>query len=215
MNEVLKQRLVGALILVALGVVFWPIIFVEQGAKPLGEAAHIPARPSVDTTPIAAPEKGGVRPSPKLPAMVEADEKAEAASKTIVENIEQVEKAPLPTVKSQEKAPTKQVSSAKPAPKTHAPRKEAPAKPALDADGVPIAWILQIASVSNPQKADEPRRRLNDMGYKAYVKKIKSGNAVLLRVYVGPKFERARLESIQGTIDSEFEVKSMVRRYIP
>ncbi len=33
MNEVLKQRLIGALILVALGVVFWPIIFVEPGQQ--------------------------------------------------------------------------------------------------------------------------------------------------------------------------------------
>ena len=64
MNEILKQRLVGALILLALGVVFWPIIFVEPSATPLGEAAHIPARPSVDTTPIAPPEKENLRASP-------------------------------------------------------------------------------------------------------------------------------------------------------
>ncbi len=211
MNEILKQRLVGALILVALGVVFWPIIFVEPGAKPLGEAVHIPARPSVDTTPISAPEKDGVRPSPELAAMAEA----EVTSEKVVESNEPVERASLPMVKPIQKAPVEQAFSVKPNPESHTPRKEAPAKPAIDADGVPIAWILQVASVSNPQKADELRRRLVDMGYKGYVKKIKSGNSMLLRVYVGPKFERARLESIQGKIDSQFKVKSMVRRYIP
>ena len=33
MNDILKQRLVGALILVALGVVFWPLIFVQPGPE--------------------------------------------------------------------------------------------------------------------------------------------------------------------------------------
>ena len=33
MNDILKQRLVGALILVALGVVFWPIIFLQPDDK--------------------------------------------------------------------------------------------------------------------------------------------------------------------------------------
>ncbi|MDG2270665.1 MAG: hypothetical protein P8L39_00075, partial [Halioglobus sp.] len=29
MNDILQQRLVGALILVALGIIFWPIVFVQ------------------------------------------------------------------------------------------------------------------------------------------------------------------------------------------
>ena len=88
-------------------------------------------------------------------------------------------------------------------------------KPAIDADGIPIAWILQVASVSSKENADELRLGLVNMGYKAYIKKIKTGTSVLLRVYVGPKVERARLEAIQSEIDSQFNVKSMVRRYIP
>ncbi|MEJ2532362.1 MAG: hypothetical protein P8Y92_11230, partial [Halioglobus sp.] len=68
MNNVLKQRLVGALILVALGVVFWPIIFVEPGERPGVEQVRIPPRPQVDTTPIAPPERAGLRPSEALQA---------------------------------------------------------------------------------------------------------------------------------------------------
>jgi len=220
MNEILKQRLVGALILVALGVVFWPIIFVEPGAKSLGEAAQIPARPIVDTTPIIPPGKEGLRPSPEL-ALTREDQKLEEAPLSADDEVAQipeaVEKAPLPAPKTTHTGPKTQAKApvVKAAPKRHAPRTEAPAKPALDADGVPIAWILQVASVRSPEKAEELRRRLVDMGYQGYIKKIKSGNSVLLRVYVGPKFERARLESIQPRVDAQFKVKSMVRRYIP
>ena len=34
-------------------------------------------------------------------------------------------------------------------------------------------------------------------------------------VYVGPKAEKARLEKIQGSINSRFGVKSMITRYYP
>ena len=210
MNDILKQRLVGALILIALGVVFWPIIFVEKDAKPLGEAAHIPMRPSVDTTPLTPPSKEGLRESPQIEANP-AVELAEVPPQPVSvpaddEPVETVvpEKAPIVVKKAAppEKAPAKT-------------RTEAPVKPAIDADGVPIGWILQVASISNAGKAEELRKRLIEMGYKAYVKKIKTGNSVLLRVYVGPKFERQRLEAIKPKIDAEFNVESMVRRYIP
>ncbi len=201
MNDILKQRLVGALILLALGVVFWPIIFVEQDATPLGEAAQIPVRPSVDTTPLVPPQKGELRSSPEIAANLAMEL---AAPPPAAQALPQpsTEKQPSAVTTSVDKAPSKT-------------RTQAPAKPALDADGVPIGWILQVASVSSADKAEVLRKRLLEMGYKAYVKKIKSGNSVLLRVYVGPKFERARLESIQASIDAEFKVKSMVRRYIP
>ncbi len=195
MNDILKQRLIGALILIALGVVFWPIIFVEKGAKSLDEAAHIPMRPSVDTTPLVPPSKEGLRESPQIEANLA---------------LELAELPPQPVSVAVDDKPVE--TSVKPPVKT---RTEAPVKPAIDADGVPIGWILQVASVGNAGKAEELRKRLIEMGYKGYVKKIKTGNSVLLRVYVGPKFERERLEAIKPKIDAEFKVDSMVRRYIP
>lgn len=207
MNEILKQRLVGALILVALGVVFWPIIFVEQDSRPLGDAAPIPERPQVDTTPLEPPSSEGLRSSPKIVADPTV-ELAEVPEKPVPDNldVEPAVKSPVDLAQVAHKDPVK------PPVKT---RDKAPSKPAVDADGVPIGWILQVASISNVEKAEELRKRLIEMGYKAYVKKIKTDKTVLLRVYIGPKFERERLESIQPKIDAEFKVQSMVRRYIP
>jgi DedD protein len=211
MNEILKQRLVGALILIALGVVFWPIIFVEPAGMPLGESAQVPVRPTIDTTPMDPPSREGLRPSSPLHAGEEAEAEVAPATETDTAVIEtQVEKAPVPQKPSLR---SKLVSAN--TDKMPTTRSEAPAKPAIDADGVPIGWILQVASVSSPSKAEELRSHLIGMGYKAYIKKIKKENSVLLRVYVGPKFERARLEAMQPRIDTQFKVKSMVRRYIP
>ncbi len=217
MNEILKQRLVGALILIALGVVFWPVIFVEPVDKPLGEAAQVPVRPTIDTTPIDTPGRGGLRSSPTWQAGEEAAGEAKKESEAVpAKELDlavidsQVEKAPVPQKPVVESKPV-----LPPVTKQAKTRTEAPAKPAIDADGVPIGWILQVASVSSSAKAEELRAGLVDMGYKAYVKKIKRENGVLLRVYVGPKFERARLETMQPKVDAQFKVKSMVRRYIP
>ncbi len=88
-------------------------------------------------------------------------------------------------------------------------------RPAVDGDGVPIAWILRVASVSNAEKAEALRKDLLAIDIKAYVKKVKSGDRVLYRVYIGPRFEKAPLEKMRGTVDSRFGVTSMITRYYP
>ena len=94
-------------------------------------------------------------------------------------------------------------------------RSEAPVKPALDADGIPVTWILRVASVSSADKSDQLRKDLLAMGHKAYVQKVNSGGRTLYRVYIGPKVEKARLEDIRSEIDRRFGVTSMITRYYP
>lgn len=223
MNEVLKQRLVGALILVALGVVFWPIIFVEPGEQGGAEEAQIPPRPLVETTAVEPPDMAGLRPSREIEKPTEPESKTQerelltlAPEAPPVTNT--VSAASKPAVAKSEPAPkVKPEPKPEPAPKPveTKTRSEAPVKPALDADGIPITWILRVASVSSSSNADKLRKDLLDMGHKAYVKKINSNGKTLYRVYVGPKAEKARLQKIQGSIDAKFGVKTLVTRYYP
>lgn len=207
MNDILKQRLVGALILVALGVVFWPIIFVEPGEQVAAEQSRIPPRPEVDITPIEPPDLAGLRPSPELELQADRQEvvQPEPEPEPEPQAVPQDPVAPLAAVVASDEAATTQ-------PRT---RSEAPERPVIDSDGVPVAWILQVASVSSAAKADELRDRLLAMQFKAYVKKVGHAERDLYRVYIGPKFEKARLESIRKQIDAEFGVKSMITRYVP
>ncbi len=213
MNNVLKQRLVGALILVALGVVFWPIIFVEPEARG-GLRADIPPRPGVDTSPMEKPSPAGRRPSPALLgqdqgvlATPDSKPEVEPAERDDVPSAEPVEPAaPAPPVRAESRSEDEIASAA---------RDEAPVQPRLDAQGVPIAWMLQVVSVSRKDSAESTRQGLSELGYKAYVKTGEVNGKTVYRVYVGPKFDRAKLEAIQGDIDKRFGVKSMVRRYYP
>jgi DedD protein len=87
--------------------------------------------------------------------------------------------------------------------------------PKLDADGIPVAWILQVASMSQREKADDLQRELVALGYKSNVKVIKRGNQRLYRVTVGPKFDKNRMREIKQVIDKRYKVDAIVARYLP
>lgn len=192
MKEIVRQRLVGVLILVALGVVFWPIIFVEPGVKEAPRDSRVPARPEVDTTPLEPPDRVGLRVSPEVVAVAPEEQ---AVTEALPQPGE-VATAPAPAV-----APSA--------------RSAAPERPSLDSQGVPVAWTIQVATVSSAANADQLRDRLLARHYEAYVRRVAHGDRELYRVFVGPKFERAKLERLQQEIDKNFGVKSIITRYVP
>lgn len=201
MNDILKQRLVGALILLALGVVFWPIIFVEPGQRIEVDQSPIPSPPQVDTTPIESPDPGQWRNSTgDYAADPEEDTAVVVDDELLLEPPAQEDTAEADPVSEATRSPL---------------RSEAPVAPALDDKGVPIAWSLQIASVSSEAAAQGLRDQLLAMDQQAYIRKLERGERDLYRVYVGPKFERAALEQIQGRIDARFGVESLIVRYLP
>ncbi|MEQ9463096.1 MAG: SPOR domain-containing protein [Haliea sp.] len=210
MNDILKQRLVGALILIALGVIFWPIIFVNPDKGAGMEDLRIPPRPQVDTTPIAAPDPAGLRGSPELELAEEAytdDESADLELRTFAEP------APVDGSDAPAEPGPGDLATSPPAPGDT--RSEPPEQPVIDAQGVPVAWMLQVASVSSADKAEALRQRLEALGEKAWVAPVTIDGRMMYRVNVGPKFERARLEALRPGIDAEFGVNSLVKRYLP
>lgn len=192
MDTPLKQRLVGALILVALGVVFWPIIFVSPERESPTRPENIPPAPRVDNRPLPSPDSEGLRASPE-PAIAAVEEGGDV---TLPEEPRGAEPSPAPD----------------PGPVT---RDAAPELPALDADGIPIAWSLQVATMSSRDKAQQLRDELNHQEMKSYIRPLQRGSGTLYRVYVGPKFERAELETIKQRVDARYGVESLVARYVP
>jgi DedD protein len=228
-NDILKQRLIGALILLALGVVFWPIIFVQPEHKDTAGQQAIPPPPAVSTEPIEPPTATGLRTSSEIAAATQAestedtDEVGEPAPIAIpAPQTKPVKPAPgSSTVPAQGAAPATShsqasqpvVKDAKVVPPTT--RSQAPQPLAMDAKGVPMAWTLQVATVRSAEKAEEMRKRLIAMQQKAYVTTVSSGADRLYRVCVGPKIERAELAALQARINAEFGVNTMIVRYTP
>jgi DedD protein len=207
-DNILKQRLVGALILLALGIVFWPIIFVPPEEARLREGVMAPPPPSVSREALPAPSDAGLRGSPPRQAPAEqpdvtlpdGDEPVAGATAEEPAGEAAAEPAPVPQATADEPYPT---------------RDQAPEVAAFDDDGLPVAWVLQVATVSSVEKARRLRDELIENGEKAFYEPLRRDNGTLYRVYVGPKFERAQLSPIKARVDARYGVKSLVARYVP
>jgi len=216
-NDILKQRLVGALILVALGVVFWPIIFVEPGTRVEPGQLNMPPRPAVDTSPIEPPQPERWRGSTE--SYEESEQEVATDDELLAASEDPVASEDLAAAVEEPGQGSEAVVSVEPAP-PEAPaavqtRTSAPEAPALDDSGVPVAWSLQVATVSSAAKAEELRQQLLSMEEKAYIRKLERGDRDLYRVFVGPKFERAQLEQTQARVNARFGVESLIVRYLP
>ncbi|WP_459426743.1 SPOR domain-containing protein [Pseudohaliea sp.] len=204
----LKQRLVGALILLALGIVFWPIIFVAPEEARLREGVMAPPPPVVNRDPLPPPGDEGLRGSPpRKPLAAQPDvtlpdgnapggpsDAGAAAGEAAADP------APVPQPSTGEPYPT---------------REQAPEIAAFDEDGLPVAWVLQVATVSRVEKARKLRDELIENGEKAFYEPLRRDGVTLYRVYVGPKFERGQLGPIKARVDARYGVQSLVSRYVP
>jgi len=183
-----KQRIVGAIVLVALGVIFIPIIL-DQGSEvspisgsnipekpaPLRELAsqlppQVPAGPEIDTD------------KPKL-----ADEHTPPVEQTDVATPAlPVAKPPVPATAPQTTKPVTQ--KPKPVAKTR-------------------AWVVQVASFAERSKALKLRDRLRKANYSSFVESVSSTKGTRYRVRVGPVVQRKKADEMKRKIAKQFNIK--------
>ena len=201
MNPLLKQRLVGALVLVALGVVFWPLIFVTPEIREPLVLQAMSKRPIVDQTPISEPESYESKVAPTLPATPSNPQAVQDAADANTQT-----SAQLTTLAS---LPSRD-SLAAPQPRAVIP----PDEPLIDDEGMAIFYVLQVATVGSAQRADEIVRELLARGYKAFAKRYVRADDELFRVQIGPSAERAVLLQMKPQIDQALLVDSQILRYV-
>lgn len=200
MDNLVKQRLVGALILVALAVVFWPIIFVPGADKADDLRVVVPQAPPVDLTPLPEPDSLGLRSGKKALAQNLETQDVEFPDEELSSD---VEPAPLPA--SDVTMPLASLDDAR----------EALESPAMDEDGLPIAYSLQVATMGDKARAESLRDELVSAGYKGYVKRMRRDDRVLYRVLVGPRYSRDELLPVKNAVDKTWRVDSLIIRYLP
>ncbi|SDQ52049.1 MULTISPECIES: SPOR domain-containing protein [unclassified Pseudomonas] len=216
LDKVVKQRMVGALVLVALAVIFLPMLFsredeMRQVRVEAPEAPAAPTLPQVQVEPVQVPEPQVV---PEESLIVEQPAAPVQAPSTPIAPAPAA--TPLPTP-----APAAPAVAAKPA--TPAPAKveakpaatvAAATKPAagkIDANGLPVSWSIQMASLANRASADNLQKTLRSQGYNAYIRSAEGMN----RVYVGPLIERAEAERLRDVINRQQKLKGFVVRFQP
>ncbi len=198
MREGLKQRLIGAFVLVALGVIFLPGFFKDQGDQTLDIRTRIPDQPRIETVEFALPEADvAVEPAPPPETMfLPADAPTEASSTDAASE------------SHSSSAPAEQPSEQ---PQTLAGVPEL----ALNDKGLPDAWIIQVASLGNRDAAVRLRDQLQAEGHRAFLRETETDAGRFNRVLIGPKIDRAEAEAIKRKIDAQFKVNAQIRRFEP
>ena len=200
MDPLFRQRLVGTLVLVALGIVFWPLIFVPPETREPIVLQPMSQRPAIDQTPIPDPESFEPAVAPMLPEPPKNPSQVqEAADIQTRTDAEADSLAALPDSDS--------VAAAQP--RVATPSEE----PLVDDQGLAIFYVLQVATVGSASRADELVEALQALGYKAFSNPYVRVDDELFRVQIGPNAERTPLMRIKPEIDAVLEVDSQILRY--
>lgn len=214
MEENLKQRLVGAAVLVALAVIFLPAVFDKDERVAINTTSLIPPAPSIEPVIIPRPTKPetiNIPPAQELfqPELVE--EKVE----------KDVESKPLDTTEVEKKvaksiAKPESTLVVKPIPKPVAIKaKPVVSKPALNSSGVPAGWVVQVASFKSVKTAETFTEKLLKADYKAYYKSVETTKGEYIRVFIGPYINEQQAIDDKRAIDKVYKVSSRVLRFNP
>lgn len=200
MDPLLRQRLVGTVVLVALGIVFWPLIFVTPEIHEPIILQPISQRPAIDQTPIPEPESYESVVASKLPELPEnppqVQESADTQTRT---DAGAGSLAALPDSDA----------VAMPQPRATPPSDD----PLVDEQGLAIFYVLQVATVGSASRADELVEGLRARGYKAFSNRYVRVDDELFRIQIGPNVERAPLMRLKPEIDAALKVDSQILRY--
>ena len=211
MEESLKARLIGAVVLVALAVLLIPELLsgrkapepaAEEGAGPRGtrtftiELGQAPGQASRNPTTAPTPSP---TPASSLPASAATDRGVEPPAGQPADTVAVAAQTPEPepTPAPAQATATKPVQSAPPSVETApdaVPRSEPKPAPTLSAPSG--GWAVQVGAFGSADTARKLVQDLSGAGYRAFVSPVNRGGKTLYRVRVGPAGDRAGAEQL-------------------
>ncbi|MFA0810638.1 SPOR domain-containing protein [Microbulbifer epialgicus] len=204
LNDGFKQRIVGALVLAALAVIFLPSLLDRESSGYISEVSQIPAEPDIRPIEIAKPEPvADVVPAPAPGEAFQPDVPEQFSNPKAATVIEEVT-ATAGGVQDDNTVPES-------VPDRSAPQKGSSAL--VDAQGLPVAWVVQVASYRDASRADQLRMRLMDEGYRAYTRAVETNKGRYVRVFVGPNVEKAEAQALKSKLDALLEAQTLVLRF--
>lgn len=202
----LKQRIIGALVLVSLAVIFVPMMFDEPHSERESTSIKLPEEPPFPEVEAPEPEVSEA-PDYRIEETVDQPEQDDESRPTLDEppqdTAELEADAAVPTVEEPEE-PTADTSEAD---------KDAPVKDEDAAEytrSLEGAWVVQLGSFGSNDNARRLRDQVRDKGYNSHLQEISRGDANLTRVFSGPFAEKAEAEKAKQALDKAFGLNSLV-----
>ena len=207
MEQTLKQRLIGAIVLVSLAVIFIPIILEGPDDEWTPRSHSIPEQPQMD-----------YRADMELELPPETPVVDETVAMEVISR-ERAESEPQPAVETvkTEAVPVKLPDPVKaPEPVKAAPKPAPPAKRAVPA--VPKTeplkgWFVQVGSFGQKMNARGLRDRLAAAGFQVRLQDVELGKKHAYRVLVGPSTSRTEAGKQAEKLKSGQHLKGMIIEY--
>ena len=183
MERALKERIIGAVVLVIFAVLVVPIFLDGPPAdgEIVTERVLLPGQEDQKTQTVVL-DRDRKDPVPAASAPVQA--KPEPAVR------EPVREEPKPAVVQQQQEQAPETQEEKP------PAKPAPT-PAASTTGM---WAVQLGSFSNKDNAEKLAADLRKQGYAAFLSQLSTDKGQLHRVRIGPQKDRASAEAMASRL---------------
>lgn len=200
MNEAVKQRLVGAVVLGCLAIIFIPMLLDGEGLTSPDLVIEVPVAPLIP----AVPDKQPVRPAFAL------EEEARLSADQVVD----------PNLQESEGESTgvageagENAENASPPRETVADTEQAFSQPGLDSQGLPEGWVVRMGAFGERPNAEALEARLQGMDYKAFIRPVSTSQGTLAGVYVGPVISRDEAERLRTELSTEVDIQGVVTRF--
>jgi len=202
-----RQRLIGAVVLLGIGVIGFPLVFETQPRPiPVDIPIEIPRKDNAPPLAVPAPRAKPAAHLQSKPAESVITESAADAGKEV----------PAPTPPPEKPAPAKAapdkpaephekpVASPKAAPEKSAQAETPHAKPAAKAEEMAKdgRFIVQVGAFSEANSARETRAKVEKLGLKTYTQVVDTDGGKRIRVRVGPFTSREEADKAAGRIKS-------------
>ncbi len=230
MREGAKKRLIGAVVIVALAVIFVPMLFEPEPLDrlpPIQQSIPRPPafQPGVKTETFLSPQDTGIGgPDPAAPKVSEPlDLPPPPDSGGREEPVAAPRERGVPAAPTARPQPAPPARAPEPARPSRVAPPEAPTQGGSRPGAAPQAnggrggaagnWVVQVASIPNQASAAELESKLKAGGYPAFIEKAEVNGRTTYRVQVGPEADRARAEQTAARLRDKHKVQPLIRNY--
>ena len=208
MTELIKQRLVGMLIVVIAGVVFLPDLLDGKKQLTKEEFKKIPPKPEVNEQPILTefPREQ------VMESMAEAPQNNDVIASDAV-TVSATDKVEINVLPQEDEVSNPQVETASNDNSESAPEQSDVGE--TTSDFKQPAWILQLGSFKHKENVDALRQKLQEAGFNTFTKPVQTKAGVLSKVYLGPAVEKSELQEAQLKLKELVGLEGKITRFDP
>ncbi|MGB1298409.1 MAG: SPOR domain-containing protein [Psychrobium sp.] len=199
MSDQIKNRVVGAIVLFALAIIFLPKIFDGEKQSQRQAFVTIPDKPThqqPDVSKIQLNKPPVVKNEVVEPKKI--DNEVVVTEKTVAAKV-----APVKAEQDDEASKQSTVVTS--------PAKKIKPKPAIKAEG----WVIRMGSFGNPNNVNALVKRLRKQGFTAYSVPAVPRAGITNKVYVGPELSKKKLQAMQPKLKRAFKEAGVIEKYNP